>query len=78
MEIYGLKNMASPCKGCKERWVNETGTCHTNCERYIAFKEEARAINARINDERHRTMRNPIAEGKTASQLNRMRRDRKK
>ena len=27
-----------PCKDCKDRWVNETNTCHSVCEKYKDWK----------------------------------------
>lgn len=78
MEIFGLTGLKSPCMKCEDRWINETGRCHSTCEKYIEFAKKSREINNRINDERHRTLRNPVREGKTTSQLNRIAKARKK
>lgn len=44
-ERYGT----SPCKGCSER----SATCHTDCRKYLAWKEEADGIRAKIEHERN-------------------------
>ena len=78
MNIYGLKNHPSPCQGCKDRWVNETGRCHTTCEKYAEFKAKAAAENKYIAEERERFLRNPIAENKSMAQMNRIKKERKR
>lgn len=30
----------APCYGCKDRWIDGTTSCHSSCEKYIAFREE--------------------------------------
>lgn len=78
MEIFGLTGIKSPCMKCTERWVNETGRCHSTCEAYKEFTIKVKEEHQQIQQERMRAIRNPIAEGKTTSQLNRMAKARKK
>lgn len=37
-----------PCGGCEERYE----ACHTECGRYIQWKEEARKVREKIRQER--------------------------
>ena len=29
----------APCLGCDDRWYNEGKTCHSECEKYNAYRE---------------------------------------
>ena len=78
MEIFGLTGLMSPCRDCKDRWINETGRCHSTCERYIEFKDKAKEINTQIKNERQRALRNPVKEIKTSSQLDRIEKARRR
>lgn len=43
-----------PCKNCPDRWVNSTGTCHSSCERYIAWNAKWQAHRKKIRDHSNR------------------------
>lgn len=42
-----MKRPNNPCKGCKDRWVDETTTCHAKCLAYAEFNR----LNQEYNDE---------------------------
>ena len=29
----------APCLGCNDRWYNDGKTCHSECEKYKAYRE---------------------------------------
>lgn len=78
MPLIGAFRGLSPCLDCKDRWINETGRCHSSCEKYLTFKKEASDYNKRILEERDRQRKNPIRDIKTQSALNRIHDARKK
>lgn len=49
--------MENPCYGCTERYVTDHSTCHSTCEKHIAFKkahdERAKIIRKNKNEFRH-------------------------
>ena len=69
---------SAPCRGCKDRWVSENGRCHTNCEKYKAFKEEIERINTIESFERIRTYANPLQQIKSISKKNWLKREKER
>ena len=78
MPLIGSYKQESPCLDCKDRWISEEGRCHGSCERYLKFKTDAEQFNRLVNQERARQRKNLIRDGKTASQLNRIEKARKR
>lgn len=46
--MYLSLNLASPCKGCEERHSG----CHSECEKFLAWKSEYEAKRAEINKQK--------------------------
>lgn len=79
MILQNMRNTdQSPCLNCPDRWVNETGRCHSTCEKYIAFAEQAKTKTRLINDERKRTLLDPLRVIKTPAKAEKIRRSRKR
>ena len=55
------KTVLSPCKDCKDRWINtETlERCHNTCKKYLAYKEKLE-INRRLHNDERKVMDNII------------------
>lgn len=68
----------TPCLGCKDRWINENGRCHSSCDKYKEFLEAHASKSRLIEDERKRTMYDPLLELKTDAQINWLRKEGKK
>ena len=49
----------APCKGCKDRRVSPEPpySCHSRCEKYLAWKAEKDAIAAEIRERREQELR---------------------
>lgn len=78
MPYIGAYKGKSPCLDCKDRWINETGRCHSNCERYLDFKAKVVECNRLAKEERARERKDLVQSLKTVSQLNRIERGRKR
>lgn len=62
----------SPCYQCKDRHVDENGTCHKTCEKFAAYQQKIKERNearrlANYGGLKHR----PVMEKMKASQLKR-------
>lgn len=42
------------CRGCKDRWVSDTGRCHTTCEKYLKAQEEWLELKDKQRKEKNR------------------------
>ena len=63
-----------PCYKCADR----TAECHASCEQYKDWTEEVKKMNEVERDNRNRTLKDPLWGLKTASQYNRMRKNRQR
>ena len=78
MPLIGAYHKEPPCRGCEDRWVNEEGTCHSVCERYIEFKKAAVELNEAVRSERSKDRSNPWWDVKSSRQKNTLEKERRR
>ena len=44
-----MRDNKAPCKGCQDRWMNDTKTCHSECQKYLEWKKENEKLKKEIN-----------------------------
>lgn len=52
-----MHSQQAPCQNCSDRWRNEQGSCHQNCQKYADYRktveqanEQARAFHKQQNE----------------------------
>lgn len=46
----------APCKGCSNRFIEGTTTCHSTCKDYIDFKRGKLELNSKIRKEKEKEL----------------------